>query len=76
MNGPLIQTNIANLDLRKDVSDRFLGIEYGAREFEISMKAYVRGKNHRIKVVNDKSLMKMFKLNGNGDDHIDLYVDI
>lgn len=40
------------------------------------MEAYIGEGIHIFKVDNDKSLIKMFKLNKNVDEHIDLYVDI
>ena len=44
------------------------------REVEISMNAHIRGGEHIMKVNNDSSLMKMFDLNTNPNQCIDLYV--
>ena len=40
------------------------------------MKAYIRGGEHILKMDNNKSLLKMFELKTNTNDHIDLYDDI
>ena len=54
----------------------FWALNMANGEVEVKFKAYIKGGKHIITIDNDKSLMVMFELNGDGVDHIDLYVDI
>ena len=63
------------LDLCRDVFDEFVGNTYAQKDVEVQMRAYIRGE-HIITVESNKSLMDLFELNGDGANHIDLYVKI
>ena len=64
------------LDLYKDVFDEILGTKYAQREVEMKMRTHIKGGEHIITTDSDRSLMDMFEQNGDGADHIDLFVDI
>ena len=42
----------------------------------MKMRTHIKGGEHIITTDSDRSLMDMFEQNGDGADHIDLFVDI
>ncbi|PON35002.1 hypothetical protein TorRG33x02_352350, partial [Trema orientale] len=64
------------MQLCEDVCNKFLGTAFMEREVQVKMNAYIKGGEIIIKVDNDQTMMKMFDLNTNNNDHIDLHVDI
>lgn len=64
------------LSLCEDVFAEFLGTQYLERLVQVNRKAYIKGGLYIVNVVDDNSVIKMFRLNTHNNDHIDLYVEL
>ena len=62
--------------LCQDVYTEFLGTTFMEREEEVRMITCIRGGEHKVKLVNDRLVIRMFNLNTNPNNHINIYVDM